>query len=103
MDKRDSEKMIQLAREGKEISKILKEDFPQYDYWDIYCEVYNAGEKSAVGTKRMITNRLNDLPTLSKQQQKKVIEEIDELVFHLYSRYREGQKKLDDIRNVVNR
>lgn len=27
MDKRDSEKMIQLAREGKKISRILDEDF----------------------------------------------------------------------------
>ena len=29
MDKLNSAKMIQLAREGKQISKILKEDLPK--------------------------------------------------------------------------
>lgn len=103
MDKRDSEKMIQLAREGKQISKIWEEDFSQYDYWDIYVEVYGAGEKSSLGTKRMITNRLYKLSSLSKKEQAELIKEIDELVCYLYDRYKESQQKLDDIRAVVNR
>jgi len=32
MDIRDKEKMVQLAKEGKKISTIWREDFPQYDY-----------------------------------------------------------------------
>lgn len=103
MDKRDSEKMIQLAREGKKISKILDEDFPGYEYWDIYCEVYGAGEKSSLGAKRMITNRLKKLTSLPKKEQDKLVEEIDELLCYLYARYKESHPKLDYIRTVINR
>jgi hypothetical protein len=103
MDKRDREKIVQLAREGKQISRIWEEDYPEYDYWEIYIEVYGAGEKSSLGAKRMITNRLNKLSSLPKKEQDELIKEIDELVCYLYSRYKEGQQKLDDIRGVINR
>jgi len=103
MDKRDSDKIAQLASEGKQISKIWSEDFSQYDYWDVYFEVYEAGEKSPVGAKRMITNRLNKLSSLPKKEQNDLIKEIDELVCYLYSRHKQSQKKLDDIRVVMNR
>ncbi|MEN6462679.1 MAG: hypothetical protein ABFC94_15085 [Syntrophomonas sp.] len=102
MDARDEKQIIKLAREGKQISKIC-DDFPQYDYWDVYCAVYGAGEKSALGTKRMITNRLNWLLKSSPQQQTDLIEEINDLVWHLYTRYQESQKKLDEIRHIINR
>lgn len=101
MDKRDSDKMIKLAREGKAISKIMEEDFSNYSYWDVYWEVYGAGEKSAVGAKRMISNRLKKLPQSAGEDQQQMIDEINELVWHLYSRYRESQQKLDEIRAVV--
>lgn len=103
MNKRDSEKIAQLAREGKQISKIWEEDFPIYDYWDIYFAVHEAGEKSSLGVKRMITNRLYKLASLPKKEQDQLIEEIDELVCFLYDRYKESQQKLDDIRYVINR
>lgn len=103
MDKRDSLKMIKLAREGKQISKIVQEDFPNYDYWDIYVEVYGAGERSALGVKRMITNRLYKLTTTPANEQQVIIEEIDDLVYHLYSRFKENQEKLDEVRAIVER
>jgi hypothetical protein len=103
MDKRDSDKMIQLAREGKGISKIWEDDFPNYDYWDIYIEVNTAGEKSSVGIKRMITNRLNKLPSLGKKEQQDLVNEINELVWHLYVRYKESQQKLDKIRGIITK
>lgn len=103
MDTRDSEKMIKLAREGKQISKIHEEDFPNYEYFEICAEIYCAGERSALGTRRMITNRINKLPTLGKKEQQELIEEIDDLVWHLYTRYKESQQKLDDIRAVIER
>lgn len=103
MDVRDSEKIVQLAREGKQISKIWEENFSNYDYWEVYVEVYGAGEKSSVGAKRMITNRLNKLSSLSKKEQEELIKEIDELVCYLYNRCKESQQKLDDIRGVINR
>jgi radical SAM superfamily enzyme with C-terminal helix-hairpin-helix motif len=103
MDKRDAEIIVRLAKEGKQISKIWEEDFPEYDYIDIYWEVYGAGERSALGTKRMITNRLHKLTTVPKREQQEIIDEINELVSHMYTRYRESQKKLDEIRGVINR
>lgn len=103
MDSRDSELIIKLAREGKPIARILEEDFPNYDYWDIYFAVNEGGERSSVGVKRKITNRLYKPPSLSKEEQKDVIQEIDELVCFLYDRYKESQQKLDDIRGVMDR
>ncbi|WP_286884824.1 hypothetical protein [Aneurinibacillus sp. UBA3580] len=69
MDKRDAEIIVRLAKEGKQISKIWEEDFPEYDYLDIYWEVYGAGKRSALGTKRMIINRLHKLTTVPKREQ----------------------------------
>jgi len=101
LDKRDSQKIIQLAREGKQIAKIWREDFPQYDYWDIYVEAYAAGEKSAIGVKRMITTRLDKITSSTVEKQKELVDEIGELVGHLYSRYQEGQKSIDNIRKII--
>ncbi|MES1047586.1 hypothetical protein FOA22_24470 [Heyndrickxia oleronia] len=102
-DTRDIEKMIKLAREGKQISKIWEEDFPQYDYWDIYMEINEAGEKSALGTRKKITYRINKLANTRKKDQHILLEEISELVDHLYVRYKESQKKLQEIRNVIEK
>ncbi|HDR4423662.1 TPA: hypothetical protein QCP59_004529 [Bacillus cereus] len=103
MDSRDVEKMIKLAREGKQISKIWEEDFPQYDYWDIYMEIHEAGEKSALGTRKKITYRLNKLQTATKREREDIILEIQDLVEHLYVRYKESQKKLQEIRTVIEK
>jgi hypothetical protein len=102
IDKRDSQEMIRLAREGKQISRIW-EKYPQYEYWDIYHEIYGTGEKSALGVKRMITTRLNKLTTTPKKNQKEIIEEISELIEHMYIRHKESQHKLDDIRAIINK
>jgi hypothetical protein len=103
MNKKDSEVMIRLAKEGKHISKIWTEDFPEYDYWDIYFEVHGAGERSSVGVKRMITARLNKLTEADdKQDRIEIIDELNELVYHLYSRYKSSQQKLDEIRSILN-
>lgn len=103
MDKRDSDKIIQLVREGKQISKVMEEDFPQYDYWDIYTAAFNAGERSSMGVKRMISNRLQKLPNASPQEQNQIITDIDDLVCYLYSRYKESQQKLDEIRTIISK
>ncbi|ASA24909.1 hypothetical protein [Paenibacillus donghaensis] len=103
MNKKDTEVMVRLAKEGKRISKIWTEDFPEYDYWDIYFEVYGAGERSSVGVKRMITARLDKLTEADdKQDRINIIEELNELVVHLYSRYKSSQQKLNEIRTIIN-
>ena len=102
MNSQDKEKMVLLAREGKTISKICKEDFQnKYSYDDIYFEVYAEGERSAMGVKRMISNRLKKLSTLSPQEQEKMVEEIDELVWYLYDRYKISQTRIEDIRAII--
>lgn len=102
MVERDSKQMIKLAREGKRISKIWREDFPQYDYAEIYFEVYGEGEKSSLGVRRKITGRLKKLADCLPQEQETLIEDIDELVWHLYTRYKASQIKLEKIRDVID-
>jgi hypothetical protein len=103
MNKKDSDEIIRLAREGKHISKIWSEHYPEHDYWEVYMEAYGAGERSSVGVKRMITARLNKLTTTNSQDDREALtNEINELVVHLYSRYRASQQKLDDIRAIMN-
>ncbi|MFC6040538.1 hypothetical protein ACFPYN_14015 [Paenisporosarcina macmurdoensis] len=103
MNSNDSKVMIRLAKEGKKISKIWAEDFNEYDYWEVYTEVYGAGERSSVGVKRMITSRLNKLGAADIQEDREeLIDEINELILHLYSRYKNSQQKLDEIRAIIN-
>ncbi|MPM47416.1 hypothetical protein SDC9_94126 [bioreactor metagenome] len=103
MNQKDSEEIIRLAREGKHISKIWGEYFPNYDYWEVYMEAYGAGEKSSVGVKRMITSRLNKLAEAdSKADREDLIEEINSLVLHLYTRYKSNQQKLEQAREILN-
>ncbi len=98
-----SKQIKKLAKEGMLISHIWRNHYPKYEYSDIYLEVYGQGARSSLGTKRMITNRLKGLADLSPQEQEAVIEEIDELVSYIYNRYKESQKKLDKIRDVIER
>jgi hypothetical protein len=98
VDQRDSARMIQLAREGKQISRIVEEDFPQYDYWEVYWEVNLAGESSAQGTMKKISNRLLKLRNTKNQD---LVDETRELIRALYTRYREDHKKLDAIRKTL--
>ena len=99
--KSDLSKMKRLVKEGKQITKIVKEDFPQYDYWEILYQLYDAGAQSAQGAKWMITNRLKQLPEADSSVAKVVIREIDDLIEYLYNNYRDNQKKLEAIRDAL--
>lgn len=99
--KKDSQKMQRLAQEGKQISRIQKEDFRDYSYWDVYIEVYGAGERSSRGIKRMIAERLNKLISSPKNERRIIVSEIDELVWHLYDNHKINQKKIDAIRKAL--
>lgn len=101
MDYRDVEKIQELAKEGKMISRIWREDFPEYDYVEIYMAVYGGGEKSSLGVKRMITNRLNKLSTARQPERGEIIVEIKDLVWHLYDRYKKNQQKLEKVRKAI--
>jgi hypothetical protein len=82
----------------------MEQDFPEYDYWEIYQAVYDEGGKSALGAKRTIANRLMTLAeTKKKQERAQIIEEIEELVWHLYNSLKDSQQKLDVLRKVLNK
>jgi hypothetical protein len=102
INKKDSEKIITLAKEGKRISKIMEENFPEYEYWEIYSEVYGDGGQSALGVKRMIANRLNQLCEANKKERTQIIDELNDLIWFLYDNHKSNQKKLDTIRKALS-
>ena len=98
----DSKKMQRLAQEGKKIADIRKEYFPKLPYWDVYVEVYGAGKRSALGVKRMITKRINDVAaSKSKKERLEIASELQELVWHLYNDHKTNHAKLDKIRKAL--
>ena len=104
MDKKDKTAIQSLAKEGKQLSRIMDQDFPEYEYWEIYEAVHDGGGKSALGVKRTIANRLTTLAeTRKKGERTEIIEEIDELVWHLYDSLKVSQRKLDAIRKALDK
>ncbi len=104
MNKKDKSEIQALAQEGKQISKIMEQDFPEFDYWDIYEAVYNGGGQSALGVKRTIANRLTLLVnTGKKHEREEIIEEVENLVWHLYDSLKSSQKKLQAIRKALDK
>ena len=101
ISKKDAKKMQQLAQEGKQISRIVQEDFPTLDYLDVYIEIYGSGERSSRGIKRMITTRLNNLINATKDKIRVIVDELQELVWHLYGNHKKNHEKLDKIRKVL--
>lgn len=104
MNKKDVSAIQALAKEGKRLSKIMEEDFPDYEYWEIYEAVYDGGGKSALGAKRTIANRLATLAKTGKTKEREVIiEEVEELVWHLYDSLKSSQQKLQAIRKTLDK
>lgn len=101
MNGREIAEIQTLAREGKQISRIKDENYPQYEYWDIYNAVYGDGGRSARGVKKMISTRLNTLTGATKKERNEIIEEVHDLVWHLYDSLKSSQKKLDAIRKAL--
>jgi len=99
--RKEAKKMCRLAKEGKQISKIWREDFKDLTYDDVYLEVYGTGEKSAVAIKRLITTQLNKLVDSTKGDRKVMVEELTYLVSHLYRNHKSNQKKLSKIRATL--
>ena len=102
ISKADGQKMQRLAQEGKQISKIMSEDFPDLNYWEIYLEVYSTGERSSRGIKRMITTRLNAMAaSTSKSERAAFAKELHDLVWHLYENHKINREKLAKIRAAL--
>ena len=104
MKAKDTAGIQALAKEGKQISKIMEQDYPEHEYWDIYEAVYSGRGKSALGVKRTIANRLATLvDTGRKQEREEIIDEVEELVWHLYEGLKTSQQKLQAIRKALDR
>lgn len=103
MTEKDRIAIQTLAKEGKQISKIAEQDFPEYGYWEIFQVVWEGGGKSALGVKRTVTNRLATLlNTTDDGIRADIVEEIGGLVQHLYDSLKNSQQKLDTIRQTLN-
>ena len=96
-----SEKIVRLTQEGKQISRIAHEDFPDLDYWEVYWAAIQGGQRSAQGVKKKITSRLKALASANKKERGELIAEVADLVSHLYSNYRINSQKLDKIRKTL--
>lgn len=98
----DRSRILHLVQEGKQISKIAEEDFPNLDYWEIYWVAWEGGERSARGAKRMITRRLNLLVGAGRREDReRLIDEIGDLVSNLYRNHRKSAEKIDKIRKAL--
>ncbi|ALS66878.1 hypothetical protein LGN04_00540 [Burkholderia multivorans] len=105
ISKEDKKRIKALASEGKTISDIwgqFKKTYPDAEYVDIYWIVYGSGGQSALGVKRTITNRINELVTLKdKNRFNEVVDELQELVNHLYKEHKKNRDKLAKIREAL--
>ncbi|MBU9572264.1 hypothetical protein [Burkholderia multivorans] len=105
ISKEDKKRIKALASEGKTISDIwgqFKKIYSDVEYVDIYWIVYGSGGQSALGVKRTITNRINELVTLKdKNRFNEVVDELQELVNHLYKEHKKNRDKLAKIREAL--
>ena len=94
--------MCRLAKEGKQISQIVAQDFPGADYWEVYDIITNGGEQSIQGVKKRITARLKKLINATKEERRALVEEIKDLIWYLYDSQQANQKKLSKIRKALD-
>ena len=99
----DRDRILHLVQEGKALSKIVEEDFPDLDYWEVYWAACEGGERSARGVKRMITKRLNLLVKAGRREDRQMlIDEIGDLVSYLYENHKKNSEKINKIRKALN-
>ncbi|MGF6524780.1 hypothetical protein [Variovorax sp. PvP013] len=106
ISKEDKKRIKALASEGVTITDIwtqMKATYPKAEYVDVYWIVYGSGGQSALGVKRTITNRINELNNLKedKKRFKEILYEINELVNQLYYNHLESRTKLAKIREAL--
>ena len=103
MDDDDRDMIARLVGEGMQVKQVWEERFPQYTYDEVYWVAHGQGARSALGTQRMISRRLDDLGTAGKAERRALIEEIGDLVWQQYKIIKNNANKLADIRRVLDR
>jgi hypothetical protein len=103
ISKKDAKKMQRLAQEGKQISRIVQEDFPNLTWWDVRGVLEEAGTSSSLGLMREITGKLNKARKTVKKDKKLSddLSRVNNLARQLYERSKEDYKRLDRIRKAV--
>ncbi len=100
INKHDLDAMNEALGNGKTISQ-LAEEYPQYDYREIYWEVNDA---SFLGKKRTLTNRINKLINAkTKAERQEIAEEAKEILNDLYRSLKSNSKKLVDIDRILRK
>ena len=88
--------------EGKKISEIRRENFPESSYAEIYSAAHDGTDGSSLGIKKKITYRLNKLVAAnSKIQKDEFATDIRDLVNSLYRQHKDMSAKLAEIRDVL--
>ena len=103
MDDATQEHIARLAQEGKQISRIVAEDFPELDYEEVYSAAYRGGQPPAQGLMRMITTRLTRLKTARRSARAELVDEVHDMVRHLYRNHRTNAGKLNTIRKALDK
>ena len=92
--------MNDLVEKGMTMAQ-LAQNYPAYDYWEIYWEVNDA---SFLGKKRTITNRLKKLVTCkSRREREALAEEAQALLDVLYHTLKGNSKKLIEIDRILRK
>ena len=103
MNAEDRARIALLVEEGKSVTRIQEEDFPQYDYWEILFAAAEDGQRPAMGIKRMISNRLRDLEGAGRRERRELIAEISNLVSQLYRNHKAISRRLEGVRKALDR
>ena len=101
MNDADREMIARLVREGTQIKQVWEERFPQYSYYDVYWAANGGGARSALGTQRIISRRLQKLEAATKAERKALIEEIADLVWQQYQTIKSNAATLKRIRDAL--
>jgi hypothetical protein len=90
--------MNDLLSKGKTIADISKK-YPQYDYWEIYWQV---NDRSFLGKKRTITNRLKSIVgEKDKAVRENLANEAQLLLDEMYQQLKANSAKLIEINRVL--
>lgn len=99
----DRDRIARLVREGRKITEVWREEFPEFDYDDVYWAAYGRGARSAQGAKKMITSRLRRARrTKGRERRAEILDEIDGLVTALYEDHKRMARKLRSIRTALD-
>ena len=102
---RQKKRIEKMAREGRSFGDIVYALTKSYDrYAEVQQHCWSSGCLNWQGAKKMISLRLKRLPQkrMSKDERKRLIQEIQEYVDYLYYCGRDLQKKVRAARRALS-